>query len=185
MRRIWLGVGPPALSGVSATDTGPLTRQQHAMRVLSAWPRRSSVERSSSETGERLPIPSLTAIGSAPQTPMRQPASIVWPFASAISSTVAPGLATTRVPSATKVTSGAPDRSERERASERPAAADSPPARAAASAWNCASFWNVRRTQAAVSASTATCIAHVTASGDGSPVSDAHERRARRTSRRC
>ena len=145
------------------------------MRVLSAWPRRSSVERSSSETGERLAIPSLTAIGSAPQTPMRQPASIVWPFASAISSTVAPGLATTRVPSATNVTSGAPDRIERERVSERPAAADSPPARAAASAWNCASFWNVRRTQAAVSASTATRSAHVTASGDGSPVIAAHE----------
>ena len=139
MRRIWLGDAWPFLSGVSATSTGPWTRQQHAMRVLSAWPRRSSVERSSSETGERLAIPSLIAIGSAPQTPIRQPASIDWPLASATSSTVAPGLATARVPSA-KVTSGAPDFITRERARERPAAAESPPARAAASATNCASF---------------------------------------------
>ena len=184
MRRIWLGVGPPALSGVSATDTGPLTRQQHAMRVLSAWPRRSSVERSSSEIGERLSIPSLTAIGSAPHTPMRQPASIDWPLASAISSTVAPGLATTRVPSATKVTSGAPDFSERERTSERPAAADSPPARAAASAWNCASFWNVRRTQVAVSASTARVQRPRDGVGRGLAGQRLHAAQARRTSRR-
>ncbi len=139
MRRIWLGVGPLALSGVSATSTGPSTRQQQAMRVLSAWPRRSSVERSSSEIALRLPMPSLIAIGSAPHTPIRQPASICCPFASAISSTVAPGFATTREPSSNS-TSGAPAFSTRERARERPAAGERPPALAAASATNCSSL---------------------------------------------
>ena len=62
------------------------------------------------------------ATGSAPQTPIRQPDSIGSPPASAASSSVIPGLATTRLPSGSNATSGAPALSARCEAIERPAA---------------------------------------------------------------
>ena len=84
--------GTSSRSGVSATLTGPVTRTQHAIRVFGAKPSRSSVAFSSSETAEVHSIPSLIATGSAPQMPIRQPASIVMPLDSAISSSDWPGL---------------------------------------------------------------------------------------------
>ena len=115
-------VGLAGFSGVSFIVTGPWTRAQQAMRVFSAKPSRSSVERSSSEIAERCSMPSETQTGSAPQTPIRQPDSICSPPASAASSSVMPGFATTRLPSGSKETSGAPALSARWEAIERPAA---------------------------------------------------------------
>ena len=89
--------GALGLSGVSATVTGPVTRTQQAMRVFSAKPSRSSVAFSSSEIGDVQAIPSLIATGSAPQMPIRQPASICMPLASAISSRLMPGFGATRL----------------------------------------------------------------------------------------
>src|SRR3954451_12978634 len=94
------------LSGLSATVTGPVTRTQHAIRVLSARPSRSSVACSSSEIGDVQLMPSLMATGSAPQIPIRQPASICIPLASATSSSDIPGSGTTRLSSGWKVISG-------------------------------------------------------------------------------
>ena len=114
--------GLAGFSGSSFMVTGPWTRAQQAIRVLSAKPSRSSVERSSSEIADRCSIPSDTQTGSAPQTPMRQPDSIWSPPASAASSSVMPGLATTCLPSGANVTSGAPTLSARCEAIERLAA---------------------------------------------------------------
>src|SRR3954453_21350694 len=93
------------LSGLSATVTGPLTRTQHAIRVLSARPSRSSLPCSSSEIGDVQLIPSLMATGSAPQIPIRQPASICIPLASATSSSDIPGSGPTRLASGWNVSS--------------------------------------------------------------------------------
>ena len=149
--------------------TGPLTRAQHAIRVFGASPSRSSVERSSAPTAERFPMPSTTATGSAPHTPMRQPASIGMPFASATSSRVWPGATTTRWFPGANVTSGAPARVWRWLVSDRaaaPAAATAAGGRATSSR-NGRSFAHVRRTHVAASAIAATRSAHVTASGPG------------------
>src|ERR1035438_7147943 len=61
-RAILLGEGREAVSGSSETEIGPLIRQQQAMRVFSARPRRSSVAASSSEISEMFCIPSTIAI---------------------------------------------------------------------------------------------------------------------------
>jgi hypothetical protein len=66
-----------------------------------------SVASSSSVTRDVHSRPERIATGSAPQTPIRQPASIVMPAPSATSSSVCPGLGATRVFSGTNVTSGA------------------------------------------------------------------------------
>ena len=60
-------------------DRPGLIRAAQAMRVLSANPRRASVLSSSSSGGDRQSPPSSTATGSAPHTPIRQPASMGWP----------------------------------------------------------------------------------------------------------
>src|SRR3954453_7706698 len=96
----------PGLSGLSATVTGPVARTQHAMRVFSARPSRSSVACSASDIGDVPPMQSLRATGLAPQMPMRQPASICIPLASATSSSDIPGSGTTRLPSGWNVISG-------------------------------------------------------------------------------
>src|SRR3954469_5091036 len=96
------------LSGLSATVTGPVTRTQHAIRVLSARPSRSSVACSSSEIGDVQLMPSLMATGSAPQIPIRQPASICIPLASATSSSDIPGSGTTCLSSGWNVISATP-----------------------------------------------------------------------------
>ena len=70
-------------------------------------PRRSSVARSSSlrrPTG--CPCRRAMHTGSAPQTPIRQPASIRCSAVSATSSSAVPGLASTRGPPSSNVTSG-------------------------------------------------------------------------------
>ena len=74
-------------SGFRAMATGPdMRRAQQAIRVLPAKPNRRSVFNSSSSGGDKQLAPSRTAIGSAPHTPIRQPASIACPLRSATSS---------------------------------------------------------------------------------------------------
>ena len=98
--------GLDGFSGVRATVTGPVTFTQHASRVFSARPRRSSVAFSSSVISDVQLMPSLIATGSAPQMPIRQPASIGSPLPSITSSSVWPGLGATRLLSGRKVTCG-------------------------------------------------------------------------------
>ena len=102
-----VGVSAPASpgSGVSAIVTGPdCRRAQQAMRVLSANPRRRRVLRSSSSGALRWSMPSSTAMGSAPHTPMRQPASMAWPLRSHTSSKLKPASAPTSLASGSKRT---------------------------------------------------------------------------------
>src|SRR5581483_9505527 len=104
-----------------------------------------------------------THTGSAPQTPIRQPDSIPVSAFSSMSSSVAPGLATSRSPLGAIVTSGLPPRAAR--------AAARPPAptfgAASASAWvaftNSRSLSRLRTTQPAASAQTTPRIAHTNA----------------------
>ena len=100
--------GLPGFSGSSDIVTGPCDARAagHARVVGQAEP----LERRALVVGDRrrFSIPSLTQTGSAPHTPIRQPDSIGSPPASAASSSVMPGLATTRLPSGSNVTSGAP-----------------------------------------------------------------------------
>ena len=164
--------GLAGFSGVSDMLTGPWMRAEQAMRVFSARPSRSSVERSSSVIADRFSIPCLTHTGSAPQTPIRQPDSIDSPPASAASSSDMPGLATTRLPSGSNETSGAPALTARWEAIERPAARSASgltdgAAAAAPPAWalNARSFANVRSTQPPASAIAAARTAQSAAAG--------------------
>ncbi len=110
-------------------------------------------------------MPSLTATGSAPQMPIRQPDSIVIPLDSAISSSDRPSLAATVLSSGTKWTSGAPLLSARFLAIEADATAPAAPAiGAAAWAWNGFSLRQVRWSQTAASAIAAARSGHVAGS---------------------
>ena len=153
--------------GVIDTVTAPWTRAQQAIRLCAgSRPSRSSVACSSPATGERFSIPATTHTGSAPQTPIRQPASIGWSACSASSSSGVPCLATIRGPPSSNVTSAS-------RAVRRAARAPSP-SRAARGgvgsplrSRNTRSFANVRRSQTTVSASTAARSGHAIQSGPG------------------
>ena len=105
---------------------------------------------------------------------MRQPDSIGSPPASAASSSVMPGFATTRLPCGSNVTSGAPAESARCDAIERPAArstsglAEGFAAGAApACAVNARSLASVRNTQPAASAIATARAPHITGSAQG------------------
>ena len=153
--------------GVVEIVTGPWTRAQQAMRLCAgSRPSRSSVACSSLATGERLSIPAMTWMGSAPQTPIRQPASIGCSAVSASSSSGVPGLATILGPPSSKVTSVS--------CARRSAARMPRPSRAArggvGSPWRSRktrSLANVRRSQITVSASTAARSGHAIQSGPG------------------
>ncbi len=100
-----LAFGVPG-SGLRATRTGPdWTRATHAIRVLSAKPRRRRVFCSSSSGWVRHPPPSRIATGSAPQTPIRQPASMGCFSRSARASRLIPMSALAGLPVPAKVTS--------------------------------------------------------------------------------
>ncbi len=134
---------------------------------------------SSSPIGDVHAIPSLIATGSAPQMPMRQPASIGRPLASAISSSDWPGLGATRLLSGRKVTCGRADARRAERARGEAAGGTRRWARASRSpcSRNGFSLRSVRTNQVAASAIAA-------ARSDVGQRLGAADRR-RRTSRRC
>ena len=162
-----------AASGVSATDTGPRTRAQQAMRVLGPCPSRTSVACSSSPAGARLSDPSTTAIGSAPQMPIRQPDSSASPQRSASSSTVASRSAPTRCPAGRKVTSIA----ARLRSAANAAAAPAPSFTLCAVPFSSVrrtkrrSVENVRHSHHRLSAPNRPRTSHTAHSGSGRPVS--------------
>jgi len=153
--------------GVIETVTGPCTRAQQAIRLTAgSSPSRPSVACSSPPTGDRFSIPATMHTGSAPQTPIRHPASIGCSAVSARSSSGVPGRAMTRGPPSSNVTS----------ASLAPArAARAPrPSRAArggvGSPWrsrNSRSLANVRCSQTTVRPSTAARSGQVIQSGPG------------------
>ena len=120
-------------------------------------------------------MPSETHTGSAPHTPIRQPDSIGSPPASAASSSVMPGLATTCLPCGSNVTSGAPAESARCDAIDRAAARSASGSAAAAAglrtgscAANACSFAYVRSSQPAASAIATARAAHMAGSAQGS-----------------
>ena len=161
-------VVPAALiSTASDTDTGPCTRAQHAMRVPSASPRRSSVLRSSAVGSVRFSAPSTTVMGSEPHTPIRQPASSASPPRSATSRSVEPEAAAIRRLSGMTVTSGLPSPAASSRI-----AAPSTPRRAAVargavvSRRTRRSFRTVRTIQSTANAAAARCAGQMSHAGE-------------------
>ena len=95
-----------AASGVSATDDRPAhARAAGHARVGSVPESRRASPARRRRPARGCPSPSTTAIGSAPQMPIRQPDSSASPQRSASSSTVASRSAPTRCPAGRKVTS--------------------------------------------------------------------------------